>query len=109
MSIYNQLYALTQEIEANLHRTEAAAAAAAEVAINRRIPGGAGAVTVSGRGTLVSVTIDPHGLTSTNGRALGAQIAQTIREAEVQARAQMNQALQNASAASDSARRETSD
>lgn len=106
MSIYNQLYALTQEIEANLHRTEAAASAAAEVAINRLIPGGAGAVTVSGRGALVSVTIHPHGLTSTNGRALGAQIAQTIREAEAQARAQMKQALQNASAASDSARRE---
>ncbi|WP_275293430.1 YbaB/EbfC family nucleoid-associated protein [Amycolatopsis sp. La24] len=105
MSSYNELYALTQEIEANLHRTEAAAAAAAGAAINHRIPGGAGAVTVTGRGTLVSVTIDPHGLASANGRALGAQIAQTIREAEAQARAHVAQTLQNASAAGQAARR----
>ncbi|PKV91406.1 YbaB/EbfC family nucleoid-associated protein [Amycolatopsis echigonensis] len=105
MSMYNELYALTQEIEANLHRTEAAAAAAAGSAINRQIPGGAGEVTVSGQGALVSVTIDPRGLTSANGRVLGAQIAQTIRDAEAQARAHVNQVLQNASTAGPAARR----
>ncbi|WP_020663147.1 YbaB/EbfC family nucleoid-associated protein [Amycolatopsis benzoatilytica] len=105
MSIYDKLYNQVKEIEARLHRTEAAAAQAANTPVDRRIPGGTGAVTVSGTGTLISVTIDPHNLTSTNGRALGAQIAQTIRDAESQARTQRQHILQSASATGGSAHR----
>jgi DNA-binding protein YbaB len=94
--MYDDLYALVNELERNLHQQEAAAAASASAALERPIPGGLGTVTVSGTGALLNVTIDPHGLRSTNGRALGAQIAQTIRGAEAHAQAVREQRIAEA-------------
>ena len=97
MAIYDELYAQVHEIEANLRRREALAGEAANSVVEWKIPGGIGTVAVAGTGALVSVKIDPHGLTSTNGRALGAQIAQAIRDAERKVRTNRAEILNESS------------
>lgn len=94
MNMYDRLYALAKEIDANVAQVKKVAGGTARQQTKLPIPGGLGSVTVTGGGQLVSVDLDRRALGATNGTALGRQLVQAIREAESRATAARKQQIE---------------
>lgn len=91
MNQYNRLYALVQEIEANVARVEQAGDRVLEEVVHQQIPG-FGSVSVTTAGP-VAVDLDRRAVRGANGVALGAAVTRAIREAEAELRRRYEQTM----------------
>jgi DNA-binding protein YbaB len=93
MNPNEQLEAFVREVEANLHRVQAAARQARAATLTVPIPGGFGTVTVTGAGIPVSVDLNRDTPRLTRGAALAKAITLAIHQAEDQAKANRQRAV----------------
>ena len=87
MRAYDRLYHLAREIDERYLRVVAAVAEANESRVRRELPGGAGAVVVTGDGRLVAVELDTRDMPYrySTGARLAADLLTAIRAAEIEA------------------------
>jgi hypothetical protein len=93
---YNEIYALSEEIDADIGRTRELVQAALSRPHTVDIEPDIGTVTVTWAGDLIAVNLDPRALPTTVGRALGAQVMAAIHHAESVARAEAARELATA-------------
>ncbi|QUQ65289.1 YbaB/EbfC family nucleoid-associated protein [Kutzneria sp. CA-103260] len=93
MTSYNEIYALAEEIDANISKARELAQTAMNRPYTVEIEPNLGTVTVTGAGELIAVDLDPRTLPTTMGRSLGAQVMAAIHHAESVARAAASQEM----------------
>jgi DNA-binding protein YbaB len=94
MGTYDQLHAYVRELESHLEHVEETVTTARQRQTHVPIADNLGTVIVTGTGQLTSVDLDPRKLTTTNGAALGRQVADAIRQAESSATIEAQQRIQ---------------